>query len=88
MDELLDGIIPLAQIQGLKAMISGLGTGFTPQGIVASTDDLPASGELGDYYLVSSEGYAFYTWDNESEQWVVRTYNIATHEDIQEAFFS
>ena len=86
MDEVLDGIIPLALLAGVQQEIAALGSGFTVQGVVNDTSSLPASGELGDIYLVSSEGYATYTWDG--EQWVLKLYNVATAEDLQAALYS
>ena len=89
MDNFMDGIIPYAFLQGVKAMIASLGNGFTLEGIVESTSDLPETGELGQLYMVADEGYASYTWDNTTEEWVlkigVKTASIA---DIQEALFT
>ena len=82
----MDGVIALGMLKQVKAMIAALGSGFTVHGVVEDTSSLPASGELGDIYLVSSEGYATYTWDG--EQWVLKLYNVATAEDIVAALYS
>lgn len=84
--EMMDGIIPFNLLLNVQSMIAALGSGFTVQGVVEYTSSLPASGELGDIYLVSSEGYATYTWDG--EQWVLKLYNVATAEDLQAALYS
>ena len=84
--EKMDGVIPLSQVSSTKAMVSALGTGFTVKGVVASTSDLPDSGELGDLYLVSGEGYASYVWDGDS--WELKDGDIASNNDIDSALYS
>lgn len=86
MDEMLDGIIPLGLIAGVQAEIAALGSGFTVKGVVSDTSGLPESGEIGDIYLVASEGYATYTWSG--TEWVLKLYNVATAEDLQAALYS
>ena len=84
---MMDGVIPYAFLQGVKAMVAALGNGFTLKGIVATTSDLPESGELGDLYMVSSEGYASYTWDE--DEWVLKIgVKTASLADIEEALFT
>ena len=84
--EMMDGIIPFNLLLNVQSMIAALGSGFTVQGVVEDISSLPASGELGDIYLVSSEGYATYTWDG--EQWVLKLYDVATAADLQAALYS
>lgn len=86
MEEVLDGIIPLGLLAGVQQMIAALGSGFTVQGVVDDTSELPETGELGDIYLVASEGYATYTWSG--TEWVLKLYNVATAEDLQAALYS
>ena len=89
MGDMMDGAIPYALFQGVQAMIAALGNGFTLKGIVASTSDLPESGELGDLYMVSSEGYASYTWDEDENEWVLKIgVKTASVSDIEEALFT
>ena len=83
---MLDGIVPLGMISDTNQMISALGTGFEVKGVVAATSDLPDSGELGDLYLVSGEGYASYTWSG--TEWVLKDGDIATTSDINSALYS
>lgn len=63
----MDGIIPFAV---LSQSVSNLAAEVNPfsKGVVDSVSDLPASGELGDMYMVASEGYILYVWDG--TQWV------------------
>lgn len=82
---MMDGIIPLALIVPVQQMIASLGSGFEVKGVVASADDLPESGELGDLYLVSGEGYTSYIWDG--TEWVVKDGDIATNADIEAALY-
>ena len=86
MEEVLDGIIPLALLAGVQQEIAALGSGFTVQGVVNDTSALPETGEIGDIYLVASEGYATYTWSG--TEWVLKLYNVATAEDLQAALYS
>ena len=83
---MLDGIIPLAMIGAVNESIAALGSGFTVKGVVASTSELPASGELGDLYLVSGEGYASYVWDGSA--WQLKDGDIATNAEIDSALYS
>ena len=83
---MLDGIIPLAMIGAVNESIAALGSGFTVKGVVASTSALPASGELGDLYLVSGEGYASYVWDGSA--WQLKDGDIATNAEIDSALYS
>ena len=83
---MLDGIIPLAMIGAVNESIAALGSGFTVKGVVASTSELPASGELGDLYLVSGEGYASYVWDGSA--WQEKDGDVATNAQIDSALYS
>ena len=53
----------------VERMMSGIldtfPNGVTLKGSVNSVDDLPASGEVGDGYIVTSEGIE-YAWDGEA----------------------
>lgn len=55
--------------RGAERLISGVldtfPNGVTLKGSVNSVDDLPASGEVGDGYIVTSEGIE-YAWDGEA----------------------
>ena len=89
----MDGIIPYAlmeqlagEVENVAEMIEALGSGFTVKGVVAATTDLPGSGELGDLYLVSGEGYASYVWDGDS--WELKDGDIATNAEIDSALYS
>lgn len=82
---MLDGVIPLAMIGAVQQSIAALGSGFTVQGVVTKAN-LPASGELGDLYLVSDEGYASYVWDGDS--WELKDGDIATSAEIDSALYS
>lgn len=83
---MLDGIIPLAMIGKTNQMVSNLGSGFTVKGVVAATTDLPATGTLGDLYLVSGEGYASYIWDGDS--WELKDGQIASNAEIDSALYT
>ncbi len=83
---MLDGIVPMAMIKATNQMVSSLGSGFEVKGVVANTSALPESGELGDLYLVSGEGYASYVWDGDS--WEMKDGDIATNSDITTALYS
>ena len=89
----MDGIIPYSlmeqlsgEVENVAEMIEALGSGFTVKGVVAATTDLPDSGELGDLYLVSGEGYASYVWDGDS--WELKDGDIATNAEIDSALYS
>jgi len=82
----MTGIIPFALLKKVQSMIASLGSGFEVKGVVASTDDLPESGTLGDLYLVSGEGYASYVWDGDS--WEMKDGDIASNADIASALYS
>ena len=89
----MDGIIPYAmmgkissQVNDVEEMIESLGSGFTVKGVVAATTDLPESGELGDLYLVSGEGYASYVWDGDS--WELKDGDIATNAEIDAVIYA
>ena len=81
----MDGVIPLSMIASTQEMISALGSGFEVKGVVTK-DNLPESGELGDLYLVSDEGYASYVWDGDS--WELKDGDIATNNEIDSALYS
>lgn len=83
---MLDGIVPFALLDGVKQMIASLGSGFEVKGVVATTSELPVSGELGDLYLVSGEGYTSYVWDGDS--WELKDGDTATDSDITTALYS
>lgn len=90
---MLDGIIPLAMmgamqetVRNVEEEVSHLGTGFTVKGVVESQSALPASGTLGDLYLVSGEGYASYVWDGSA--WHLKDGDVATHADLIAALYS
>lgn len=78
--------LPLALLTNVQAMIAALGTGFTVKGVVADTASLPATGEIGEIYLVSGEGYATYTWNG--SEWVAKINNVATAAELQTALFT
>lgn len=82
----MTGIIPFALLKKVQSMIASLGSGFEVKGVVASTDDLPEEGTLGDLYLVSGEGYASYVWDGDS--WEMKDGDIATNAEITSALYS
>lgn len=84
----MDGIIPFALLQGVQTMVSDLGSGFDVKGIVSTSDALPSTGEVGDVYLVSSEGYTRYTWDDTLGEWKPMLNDVATAEDLQSALYS
>ena len=84
----MDGVIALGMLKQVKAMIAALGSGFTVKGVEATVSDLPASGELGDIYLISTKGYTPYTWDDTAEEWKALSYNVATAEDLVAALYS
>lgn len=81
----MDGVIPLALLSGVQASVAALGSGFTVKGVVTKAN-LPATGTLGDLYLVSDEGYASYVWDG--TQWVAKMNDAATAAELQEALYS
>ena len=83
---MLDGIIPLAMINQVSQQIAALGSGFTVKGVKATKEELPESGELGDLWLVSGEGYASYVWDGDS--WKLKDGDIATNNEIDSALYS
>ena len=89
----MDGIIPFAlmgqissDVADVEQMVESLGSGFTVKGVVAATTDLPGSGDIGDLYLVSGEGYASYVWDGDS--WELKDGDIATNAEIDAALYS
>lgn len=81
----MDGVIPLALLSGVQESVAALGSGFTVKGVVTKAN-LPATGTLGDLYLVSDEGYASYVWDG--TQWVAKMNDAATAAELQEALYS
>ena len=82
---MIDGAIPLAMIGAVNESIAALGSGFEVKGVVTK-ENLPASGELGDLYLVSDEGYASYVWDGSA--WQLKDGDIATNNEIDSALYS
>lgn len=82
---MLDGVIPLAMIGAVNESIAALGSGFEVKGVVTKAN-LPASGSLGDLYLVSDEGYASYVWDGSA--WQLKDGDIATNNEIDSALYS
>ena len=84
----MDGIIPYALLRDVEQMIASLGSGFEVKGIEASVSDLPDSGELGEIYLVSGEGYTPYTWDGTESAWMPVMFNVATAVETQSALYS
>ena len=82
----MDGIIPFSGLGEVEDMVGNLGSGFTVKGVVATTGDLPASGELGDLYMVSGEGYASYVWSGSA--WVEKDGDVATNAQIDTALYS
>ena len=81
----MDGIIPYSMLQDVQEEISSLGSGFEVKGVVTKAN-LPASGELGDLYLVSDEGYASYVWDG--SEFKEKDGDIATADEIDAALYS
>lgn len=81
----MDGIIPFAMLGKVNRQIASLGSGFTVKGVVTKAN-LPATGDLGDLYLVSDEGYASYVWD--SSAWQLKDGDIATNADIDSALYT
>ena len=81
----MDGIIPYAMLKKVNESIAALGSGFTVKGVVTKAN-LPATGELGDLYLVSDEGYASYVWDGSA--WQEKDGDVATNADIDSALYS
>lgn len=69
----------------VNKQIASLGSGFTVKGVVTKAN-LPATGELGDLYLVSDEGYASYVWDGSA--WQLKDGDIATNADIDSALYT
>ena len=84
----MDGIIPYSMLYAVQQMISDLGSGFEVKGIVSAASGLPESGELGEIYLVSGEGYTPYTWDATAEEWKAVAMNVATAAELQTALYS
>ena len=82
----MNGTIPFALLGKTNEMIASLGSGFEVKGVVTNVSDLPASGELGDLYMVSSEEYASYVWDGSA--WELKDGGIASDEDIITALYS
>ena len=70
----------------VEAEISELGSGFEVKGVVETTSALPASGDLGDLYMVSGEGYASYVWDG--SDWQLKDGDYATTAEIDAALYS
>lgn len=85
---MMDGIIPLAMIQGVQAEMETMGSGLTPKGVVASSSDLPDSGEIGDMYLVEDEGYTTYVWDDVNNEYAPKRNDAATVEEYMAALYS
>ena len=81
----MDGIIPFAMLGKVNKKIAALGSGFTVKGVVTKAN-LPATGDLGDLYLVSDEGYASYVWDGSA--WQLKDGDIATNADIDSALYT
>lgn len=81
----MDGIIPFAMLGKVNRQIASLGSGFTVKGVVTKAN-LPATGDLGDLYLVSDEGYASYVWDGSA--WQLKDGDIATNADIDSALYT
>lgn len=81
----MDGIIPFAMLGKVNRQIASLGSGFTVKGVVTKAN-LPATGGLGDLYLVSDEGYASYVWDGSA--WQLKDGDIATNADIDSALYT
>lgn len=51
-------------ITELQNVVNAIGTGaFVYRGSVASSANLPGSGDVGDMYTVTAEGNAEYVWD-------------------------
>ena len=82
----MDGIIPFSGLGEVEDMVGNLGSGFTVKGVVATTGDLPESGELGDLYMVSGEGYASYVWNGSA--YVEKDGDVATNAQIDTALYS
>lgn len=75
-----------SKVIGVQEEVEALGTGFTVKGVVSAETDLPDSGNLGDLYLVSGEGYASYVWDGDS--WELKDGDIASDADINSALYT
>lgn len=84
----MDGIIPMAMITGVQAQVSSIGSGLTPKGVVASASDLPATGDVGDMYLVADEGYATYIWDDLNSTWAKKLNDAATVQEYLNALYT
>lgn len=82
---MIDGAIPLAMIGAINESIAALGSGFEVKGVVTKAN-LPATGELGDLYLVSDEGYTSYVWDGSA--WQEKDGERATTAEIDSAIYS
>lgn len=60
------------------------GDGWEIKGWVDTVDELPASGTLGDLYIVgTSQPYSSYVWKNSSDKWV----NIGSVTEIKSSVF-
>ena len=81
----MDGIIPYSMLQDVQEEISSLGSGFVVRGTVTKAN-LPVSGELGDLYLISDEGYTSYVWDGTA--WHEKDGDVATAAEIDAALYS
>lgn len=84
----MDGAIPYAMLMGLKAEVDNMGSGLTPKGVVASTSDLPATGEVGDMYIVAGDGYATYIWDDLNSTWAKKLNDAATVQEYLNALYT
>lgn len=73
-------------ITDMQEEVESLGSGFTVKGVVEDVDDLPETGELGDLYLVSGEGYESYVWNGTA--YVLKGSDIATAQELLDALFS
>lgn len=83
---MLDGVIPLAMLKGVQQEVESFGSGFTVKGVVATVSDLPVSGELGDLYMVSGEGYESYVWNG--SEYVLKGGDVATNAELLAALFA
>lgn len=65
----------------LNKKISGITPGYSYKGSVASTSDLPASGQTtGDLYTVTAEGNAQFVWNG--SEWIQIYSQIASNAQI------
>lgn len=83
---MLDGVVPLALMKNLEAEVNSLGSGFEVKGVVETVGDLPATGELGDLYLVSGEDYESYVWTGTA--YVLKGSDIATVAELTTALYT